>query len=90
MQGTTKSGYQYDINDEVLNDWRFTMALTKCEKHKNPFDALQGMNEMVELLLGDKMEEFFDHIKKDHNGYVPFQVVMDEIKEILESKAPKN
>ena len=90
MQGTTSSGYQFDIDDKILSDWRFTMALAKCEKRKNAFESLQAMNEMAELLFGDQMEAFFEHIKEKNGGYVPFEVVMNEIKEIFESKVPKN
>ena len=89
MQGTTKSGFQFNVNDKVLKDWRFTMALTKMEKHKTPFDALQGMNEMAELLLGDDMNKFFEHIKSQNEGLVPFEIVTAELKEILE-QFPKN
>ena len=89
MEVITKSGFKIKVNEKVLKDWRFTMALTKMEKHKTPFDALQGVNEMAELLLGDDMEKFFEHIKAQNDGIVPFEVVTDELKEILE-QFPKN
>lgn len=89
MEGITKSGFKFKVDERVLKDWRFTMALAKMENRKTPFDALQGMNEMTELLLGDQMNAFFDHIKEKNEGFAPFEAVMEELKEILE-QFPKN
>ena len=89
MEGITKSGFKFKVDERVLKDWRFTMALTKMENRKTAFDALQGMNEMAELLLGDQIGDFFNHIKEKNEGFAPFEVVTAELKEILE-QFPKN
>jgi hypothetical protein len=90
MQGTTKSGYQFEIDDRILSDWRFTLALTKCQSKKNPLDGLEGIQEMAQLLFGDKYAEFMEFIASKNDGYVPAEVVMSEIQDIFESKIPKN
>jgi hypothetical protein len=90
MQGITRSGYQFDIDDRILSDWRFTVALTKCQKMKDQFEGLEGIQEMVRLLFGNKYEDFLKFISDKNDGYVPAEVIMAEVQDIFESKIPKN
>ena len=90
MQGKTKSGFEYEIDDRILSDWRYTMALTKCQ-HPSDIKKLEGATEMVQLMFGDEgLEKFMAHIAELNDGFVPIDVVMDEVKSIFESKIPKN
>ena len=90
MQGITKSGFEYDIDDRILKDWRFTLALTKCQKGDG-LEKLQGAQEMIELMLGKEgAEKFIDNIVAHNDGYADSEVVLNEVKEIFESKIPKN
>lgn len=90
MQGETKSGFKYDIDDRILNDWRYTMALTKCQ-HPSDIKKLEGATEMVQLMFGDDgLAKFMDHIKERNDGFVPIEVVIEEVQSIFESKIPKN
>lgn len=90
MQGTTKSGYQYNIDDRILKDWRFVTALTKCQQSKTPFDSLEGVQEMTRLLFGDKFDEYMQFISSRNDGFCPSEVIMEEVKGIFESAALKN
>lgn len=86
MQGITKSGYQYDIDNRILTDWRFVTALTKCQtSKKDTFEKLSGTQEMAKLLFGDKFEEFMDFIASKNDGYCPSEVIMAEVTEIFQS-----
>ena len=90
MQGKTKTGFEFDIDDRILTDWRFTMALTKCQNGKG-IDQLAGAQEMVSLMLGgDGLNRMMQHISDSHDGYVPAEAVMAEVQDIFESKIPKN
>ena len=90
MQGKTKSGFAYDIDDRILTDWRFTMAITKCQNSEG-IKQLEGAQEMVRLLFGDEgFSKFMEHIASQNDGFVPAEVVMAEVQEIFESKIPKN
>lgn len=90
MQGKTKSGFEYDVDDRILKDWRFTLALTKCQKGEG-LEKLQGAQDMIELMLGKKgAEQFIAYIAEQHDGYADSEVVLSEVKEIFESKIPKN
>ena len=90
MQGKTRTGFEYNIDDRILTDWRFTMALTKCQNGKG-MDQLAGAQEMVSLMLGeDGLERMMKHISDNNEGYVPAAAVMAEVQDIFESKIPKN
>ena len=90
MQGKTSTGFKYDIDDRILTDWRFTMALSKCQNGTG-MDQLTGAQEMVSLMLGkDGLSDLMNHISEKNDGYVPAEAVMAEVKEIFESKIPKN
>ena len=85
MQGITKSGYRFEIDDRILKDWRFVTALTKCQTSKDEFSKLSGLQEMAKLLFGDKFEDFMDFIASKNDGFCPSDVIMNEITEIFQS-----
>lgn len=90
MEGKTKTGFDFNIDDRILTDWRFTMALTKCQNGKG-MEQLTGAQEMVSLMLGEEgFNALMEHISKQNDGYVPAEAVMAEVKDIFESKIPKN
>lgn len=90
MQGKTKTGFEYEVDDRILTDWRFTMALTRCQNGKG-IDQLAGAQDMVSLMLGeDGLDRMMKHIAELNEGYVPAEAVMAEVQDIFESKIPKN
>ena len=89
MQGKTKSGYKYDIDDRVLTDWRFVEALTECQNGEG-MKQLEGAKTMIRLMFGKDYDKFMEHLAKKNDGFVPAEAVMAEIQEIFESKIPKN
>ncbi len=90
MQGKTKTGFEFDIDDRILTDWRFTMALTRCQNGRG-IDQLAGAQDMVSLMLGeDGLDRMMKHISANNEGYVPAEAVMAEVQDIFESKIPKN
>lgn len=90
MQGTTKSGYEFDIDNRILKDWRFVSALTKCQQSKTEFGKLEGIQEMVRLLFGDKYDEYMEFVASKNDGFCDSDIIMDEIKGIFESANVKN
>lgn len=51
IKGTTKSGFNYEVNEKILTDWRFLHAMADA----NSGDAerqLEGMVALPVLLLG--------------------------------------
>ena len=89
MQGETKSGFKYEIDDRVLKDWRFVEAITEADKGKG-VAQLEGARKMIHLMFGEDYDKFMEHLAAQNDGYVPSEAVMAEVKEILESNTPKN
>ena len=90
MTGKTKSGFKFNIDDRILTDWRFTMALTKAQNSEG-LEQLQGAQQMVALMLGEEGQaKLMEHIAKKNDGYVPAEAVMKEVQDIFESKTVKN
>ena len=90
MQGITRSGFKFDIDNRILKDWRFVSALTKCQQSKTEFGKLEGIQEMVRLLFGDKFEEYLAFVASKNDGFCDSDIIMEEIKEIFESANVKN
>lgn len=89
----TESGFECEVNEAILQDWRFTKAIAKADS-KDESKQLQGYVEIVELLLGEAGEErIMEHVRTK-DGIVPIKAVNAEvislIKKLKEEQAVKN
>ena len=84
MEGKTKSGFNYNIDERALGDWRFILAVSKIQNGAD-MDKLQGAVEMVETLLGKEGHNaLIEHIqKKSESGFVSAEDIMAEVNEII-------
>lgn len=79
IRGTTNSGFDYEIDDNALDDYELLEILTEVDSGESGNIPL-----MVELLLGKEQKEALKkHCKK--NGRVSTSLMMQEITEILSS-----
>ena len=91
MQGITASGFEYEIDERVFTDWRFTVALTGMRSGKTEFEKIEASQKLVTLLFGaENLDKYMEHIASKNDGYVPTEVIMTEVKEILSSQKLKN
>lgn len=82
LNGITKSGFKYKIQDSAMDDWELLEAFTKVDRGDVTYfiDAAQ-------MLLGDKqLDNLKKHVKEIH-GRVAVGSMIDEISEILSSNA---
>ena len=90
MQVKTKSGFKCDINDKVLDDWRFTRAVAKTHAD----DDVERMNaavDLVSLILRDNEGEYYKYVEKKNGGIVSEDIVTKDLVSIIEQvKALKN
>ena len=84
MKGKTKSGFKFDFDERILNDWRFVKAIAKADNTSNPSAMLAGTVELVSLIFGDKEDALMEHIASKNDGYVPQDAIKDEIIDIIE------
>lgn len=83
IKGTTKSGFDYEVNEKILGDWRFLHAMADA----NSGDAerqLEGMVALPVLLLGRSGEaRLCKHLEED--GIVDRLKVAAALGEIIQA-----
>lgn len=83
ITSTTSQGFKFEVNEEMLNDWRFVKAIRKSESN-DPGERLLGVTDIVFFLLGeeqaDKLAEF---IAEKNEGKAPIDVMYATVVEIL-------
>jgi len=80
MKITTKTGFQCDVNEKILNDYRFVKAIAKT-KSKDPLISASALFDLVDLLIGDDTE-LIEHCTVD--GIADTGKVSEEITDIIE------
>lgn len=81
MKGKTKSGFEYKISKERLDNYELLEAIGELEI--NPLI----LSKIVIMLLGKKQTEALkDHLRTE-DGFVPAEKMTKEITEIFESQS---
>lgn len=77
MKGTTQSGFEYEIQEETLNDYEFFELLAAVDE--NPL----LLPRFVAKLLGDEQKKkLLDHVRNE-SGIVPIDKIEKEVLEII-------
>jgi len=85
VKGTTKSGFEYAIPKENLNNYELVEALGEVED--NPLLIART----IDLLLGKEQKEALKNHLRTDSGIVPTDQITEEIMEIFENeKETKN
>lgn len=80
IQGKTKSGFPYQLDEKRLNNYELLEAVGDMED--NPL----VLSKIVNLVLGvDQAKKLKDHLRTDE-GLVPTDRMSDEITEIFQSQ----
>ena len=79
IKGKTKSGFNYHIDENVLQDYELLEAIAETEK--NPI----FITKVVRMLLGDDTDKLKEHVR-DENGHVSIEKMNGEITEIFQSQ----
>jgi len=80
VKGKTKSGFEYEIPEENLNNYELVESIGGIEE--NPL----LITKTVTLLLGEEQKERLkDHVRTE-TGIVPTDKISDEIMEIFENQ----
>ncbi len=86
VKGLTKSGFSYEIDEEILDDYEFLEILLKIDEGEISYSI-----KMVDMLLGEEQKKRLkDHVRTE-NGRVPATKLISEALEIFSSiKEGKN
>ena len=79
IKGKTKSGFNYHIDENILQDYELLEAIAETEK--NPI----FITKVVRMLLGDDTDKLKEHVR-DENGRVSIEKMNVEITEIFEAQ----
>lgn len=81
----TKSGFEFDIDPEILDDMELVDALAEVED--NPL----AFSKVVTMLLGNDKKRLYAHIKETKGlKRVPIEAVGEIVEEIFDTLNEKN
>lgn len=84
VEGKTKNGFKYKIDERVMDDWRLLKFIAQSES-SDPSEQIRGASSLVTLLLGDQEPAMMEYIAKKNKGFVPAAAVTEMITDILTS-----
>lgn len=91
MKITTKSGFKFDMDERILEDWRVIKAIGRADNSGNPEEMIAGTIDLVKLIFGAEEDRLVKHIQDKNDGFVPMSVLKDEINSVFTRvKALKN
>ena len=86
MKGKTSSGFEYELNEEALDDYEILEDL--CEMDAGNMSKMSSV--MNRMIGAEQKERLKEHLRTE-NGRVPMSKMMIEIEEIFKNaKAGKN
>ena len=86
VKGITNSGFSYEIDAEILDDYEFLEILLKIDEGEISYSI-----KMVDMLLGEEQKKRLKEHVRTENGRVPATKLISEALEIFGSiKEGKN
>ena len=83
IEGKTKSGFEFSIDENVMNDMRLVDVI--CELTDGGNKLL--ISKALTLLLGDNKKKLYDHVAEE-DGRVPMEKIEEEITDIFKAFGP--
>ena len=84
IEGKTKSGFKFTIDERALDDWRLIEAINDSESNDGSI-VIRGMINLQTLLLGDQADALKKHIADKNDGFIPKDAILNTMIEIVQS-----
>jgi len=84
IEGKTKSGFKYSIDERRLNDWTVFESMADMTSGE-PNRILQGTVNFVNFVMGEDKNDLILFIRKKNKGYCDQAKVQEMVTEIVES-----
>ena len=85
INGKTKSGFKYSIDENVIADFEF------IENLENVMENGVGLSKTLVILLGEKQKKaLINYVRDKKTKRVPIKNVMKEVEDILSNPKIKN
>lgn len=89
VKGITSTGYEFEIDDRKIGDFRFLKALRQS-KSRDPEEQIIGAYDLVEMVLGkENVDDLCNHVAEP-DGFVATEKMLSEVTEILQIVAERN
>lgn len=79
VKGKTSTGFEYEIDKEIVDDWNFIERLARVEQGQSVSEMI---NVIVTLIGKDGYESLKKHCQAD-TGRIPIKRLMNEYYEIM-------
>lgn len=78
MKGTTKSGFRYEIQDNVFDNMELVDTIAEATE-----DDPVAVSRLVKMTLGvEQRKKLYDHLRTE-DGHVPIEKVFEAVGEIF-------
>ena len=82
VKGTTKSGFRYSVDENILDSWQFVEVLRDVQQ-KDQVKAAAAVVDLIRLVLGEEQtQRLAKYLTKD-GKYVSTETMLKEYKEIV-------
>lgn len=88
--GKTKSGFEYEVNADLLNDWDFVEMLDSLRNEPEKATMKDATKIYVTLLGEDGFKALKDHVREQNNGIAVIDKINGELAEIVANVKVKN
>ena len=83
ITGKTSQGFEFKVNEEVLNDWKFVKAIRRSES-QDQGERFLGVTDIIVILLGENQaDKLADYIAEHNGGTAPVNLMYNYAVEIL-------
>lgn len=85
IKGQTKSGFEFEIDEQRLNNMEFIDLLVELDTvdENNASAILTTVSKLISCILDkDTKKRLYDHIRDD-KGTVPIEKVQEEVNDII-------
>ena len=82
MKITTKTGFKIDLDEKILNDWRFIEAIAESDSN-DEHEKLRGTRTLVNLMFGKEKDRLIEHLMNKNGGYAPVDAIRAEMESVL-------
>lgn len=90
MKGKTASGFKFEVDDRIIDDWRLLEAVSDTTS-EDSIVQMNGLVKCIRLMLGDNgLNDLKDHIAKSNDGYIPSTKMSAEVTDIMNACKAKN
>lgn len=84
IKGKTKTGFKFEIQEEIANDYEFIENLSQIDEHPEIYPKI------LKSTLGEVQYEALKNHVRDETGKVPLDKITEEFGDILSNSKLKN